>query len=314
MDNEIHPSRDSLEIIKPRLRDVDLNLLTVFDAVMKTRSITGAARSLGMSQPAVSNAVSRLKTTFNDELFVRYGRGIQPTSRAFQLCGVVRHALQMVQNELPGGGFDPLSSERQFTLCVASPLDIKIIPSILDGVKYAAPHVRLAFNSSFSDGVEKQPSLREADFLICYEEDNRPKFKRMPLFDDAMVLVTGNDHPGFDAPLTMDDFYNQQHAVVSPEYYCSFSSPWYGTQDKQKSIAYYGMAITCVLNVVSQTQLVAVAPQWLVESVSNSLGLKAFALPFIKKHRTCFLSWHSTVEQDKGHLWIQDLIASSCSK
>lgn len=92
-------------MIKPQLRTVDLNLLTVFDAVMQEQNITRAAHSLGMSQPAVSNAVARLKVMFNDELFVRYGRGIQPTARAFQLFGSIRQALQLVQNELPGSDF-----------------------------------------------------------------------------------------------------------------------------------------------------------------------------------------------------------------
>lgn len=95
---------------KPQLRTVDLNLLTVFDAVMQEQNITRAAQSLGMSQPAVSNAVARLKVMFNDELFVRYGRGIQPTARAYQLFASVRQALQLVQNELPGSGFDSSSS------------------------------------------------------------------------------------------------------------------------------------------------------------------------------------------------------------
>ncbi len=81
---------ETAELSKPQLRMVDLNLLTVFDAVMQEQNITRAAHVLGMSQPAVSNAVARLKVMFNDELFVRYGRGIQPTARAFQLFGSVR--------------------------------------------------------------------------------------------------------------------------------------------------------------------------------------------------------------------------------
>ncbi|MGT6017374.1 LysR family transcriptional regulator, partial [Escherichia coli] len=97
---------ETAELSKPQLRMVDLNLLTVFDAVMQEQNITRAAHVLGMSQPAVSNAVARLKVMFNDELFVRYGRGIQPTARAFQLFGSVRQALQLVQNELPGSGFE----------------------------------------------------------------------------------------------------------------------------------------------------------------------------------------------------------------
>ena len=94
------------------LRGVDLNLLTVFDAVMQEQNITRAAHNLGMSQPAVSNAVARLKVMFNDELFMRQGRGIQPTQRARQLFGPIRQALQLVRNELPSSVFSPESSSR----------------------------------------------------------------------------------------------------------------------------------------------------------------------------------------------------------
>lgn len=94
-DSEITMVKEPADI---HLRSVDLNLLTVFDAVMQMQNITRAANSLGMSQPAVSNAVARLKVMFNDELFVRCGRGIQPTMRARQLFGPVRQALQLVQN------------------------------------------------------------------------------------------------------------------------------------------------------------------------------------------------------------------------
>jgi LysR family transcriptional activator for leuABCD operon len=127
------------EVTKPQLRKVDLNLLTIFDAVMQEQNITRAAHSLGMSQPAVSNA--RLKVMFNDELFVRYGRGIQPTARAFQLFGSVRQALQLVQNELPGSGFEPVTSERVFNLCVCSPLDNLLTSVIYNRVNEVAPNI-----------------------------------------------------------------------------------------------------------------------------------------------------------------------------
>ncbi len=134
-----YKSAPGQEVVKPQLRMVDSNLLTVFDAVMQEQNITRAAHTLGMSQPAVSNAVSRLKVMFNDELFVRYGRGIQPTARAYQLFGSVRQALQLVQNELPGSGFEPLSSERVFHLCVCSPLDNILTSVIFNKVAEIAP-------------------------------------------------------------------------------------------------------------------------------------------------------------------------------
>lgn len=143
-----YKSAPGQEVVKPQLRMVDLNLLTVFDAVMQEQNITRAAHTLGMSQPAVSNAVSRLKVMFNDELFVRYGRGIQPTARAYQLFGSVRQALQLVQNELPGSGFEPLSSERVFHLCVCSPLDNILTSVIFNKVAEIAPNIHLVFKSA----------------------------------------------------------------------------------------------------------------------------------------------------------------------
>ncbi len=127
------------------LRNVDLNLLTVFDVVMQMQNVTRAAQVLGMSQPAVSNAVSRLKSMFNDELFVRYGRGIQPTSRAKQLFGPVRQALQLVHNELPGAGFEPKQSERSFNLSICSPLDIRLAAIIVDKFKVVSPNINVLF-------------------------------------------------------------------------------------------------------------------------------------------------------------------------
>ncbi len=181
--------------IKPQLRTVDLNLLTVFDAVMQEQNITRAAHTLGMSQPAVSNAVARLKVMFNDELFVRYGRGIQPTARAFQLFGSIRQALQLVQNELPGSGFEPLSSERVFNLCVCSPLDNYLTSIIYNKVEEIAPNIHLVFKSSLNQNTEHQLRYQETEFVLGYEEFRRPEFSCVPLFKDEMVLVASKNTP-----------------------------------------------------------------------------------------------------------------------
>lgn len=182
-----------IEMGKPQLRMVDLNLLTVFDAVMQEQNITRAAHTLGMSQPAVSNAVARLKVMFNDELFVRYGRGIQPTARAFQLFGSVRQALQLVQNELPGSGFEPTSSERVFNLCVCSPLDNILTSLIYNRVEQVAPNINVVFKSSLNLNTEHQLRYQETEFVISYEEFRRPEFTSVPLFNDEMVLVASKN-------------------------------------------------------------------------------------------------------------------------
>ncbi|EOH0854757.1 transcriptional regulator LeuO [Salmonella enterica subsp. enterica serovar 50:k:e,n,x,z15] len=303
-----------LEMGKPQLRMVDLNLLTVFDAVMQEQNITRAAHSLGMSQPAVSNAVARLKVMFNDELFVRYGRGIQPTARAFQLFGSVRQALQLVQNELPGSGFEPTSSERVFNLCVCSPLDNILTSQIYNHVEQIAPNIHVVFKASLNQNTEHQLRYQETEFVISYEEFRRPEFTSVPLFKDEMVLVASRKHPRISGPLLESDVYSEQHAVVSLERYASFSQPWYDTSDKQSSVAYQGMALISVLNVVSQTHLVAIAPRWLAEEFAESLDLQILPLPLKLNSRTCYLSWHEAAGRDKGHQWMEELLVSVCKR
>ncbi|VYU28533.1 transcriptional regulator LeuO [Metakosakonia massiliensis] len=304
----------SNEPVKPQLRKVDLNLLTIFDAVMQEQNITRAAHTLGMSQPAVSNALARLKVMFNDELFVRYGRGIQPTARAYQLFGSIRQALQLVQNELPGSGFEPVTSERVFNLCVCSPLDNLLTSIIYNRVEEIAPNIHLVFKSSLNQNTEHQLRYQEIEFVIGYDEFRRPEFSCVPLFKDEMVLVASKKHPRLNGPLRESDVYNEQHAVVSLDRYASFSQPWYDTADKQASIAYQGMAMTSVLNVVSQTHLVAIAPRWLADEFAEKLDLQILPLPLKLNSRTCYLSWHEAAGRDKGHQWMEELLVSVCHR
>ncbi len=299
---------------KPQLRSVDLNLLTVFDVVMQEQNITRAAHILGMSQPAVSNAVARLKIMFNDELFIRYGRGIQPTARSYQLFGAIRQALQLVQNELPGSGFDPLSSERIFNLNVCSPLDNLLTSAIYNRVAKIAPNINLVFNSDLSHSTEHQLRYQELEFVISYEEFRRPEFSCVPLFSDEMVLVASRHHPRLKTLITEQALFREQHAVVSLESHASFSQPWYDNVDKRSSISYQGAALTSVLNVVSQTQLVAIAPLWLVNMFAEGQELQALPLPLSLKRRMCYLSWHEAAGRDKGHQWMEELLVSVCSR
>lgn len=311
---EVVADQQVKDSVKPQLRSVDLNLLTVFDAVMQEQNITRAAHALGMSQPAVSNAVARLKVMFNDELFVRYGRGIQPTARAYQLFGSIRQALQLVQNELPGSGFEPVSSERIFNLCVCSPLDNFLTSVIYNNVEKIAPNIHLVFKSALNHNTEHQLRYQEIEFVIGYEEFRRPEFSSVPLFKDEMVLVASKKHPRINALASEVEFYKEQHAVVSLERYASFSQPWYDTPDKQSCIAYQGMALISVLNVVSQTQLVTIAPRWLAEEFASSLDLQALPLPLHLNTRICYLSWHEAAGRDKGHQWMEELLVSVCSR
>lgn len=302
----------SKESADMHLRNVDLNLLTVFDAVMQMQNVTRAAQVLGMSQPAVSNAVSRLKVMFNDELFVRYGRGIQPTLRAKQLFGPVRQALQLVHNELPGAGFEPAQSERIFNLSICSPLDIKLAPKIVERIKTQTPNINVNIKSYLNNNIEHQLKYQEIEFFINYKQFDKPEFHSHPLFNDEVVLAVSNKHPRIKENVTEEMLLKEKHSIVSVDDIGSFSSCYYKGTELEDLITYQGTDLNSVLNIVSKTNLVAIAPKWLVECYAEQLDIKAVALPWDNSERPCYLIWHESTARDKGHLWMNNLLSEVC--
>ncbi|PHM46445.1 HTH-type transcriptional regulator LeuO [Xenorhabdus mauleonii] len=291
------------------LRSVDLNLLTVFDAVMQMQNITRAAQALGMSQPAVSNAVARLKTMFDDELFVRYGRGIQPTARAKQLFGPLRQALQIVHNELPGVGFDPDNSTRVFNLSICSPLDIRLAAQIVGQIKKHSSNIEVVIKTQISDDIEKQLKYQEMEFVISYNQLEQPNFHNYPLFNDELVLAVSKNHPRIGKRITQQQLLEERHAIVALDNAYSFSKPYYESNELLRSVSYQGTDLNSVLNIVSQTYLVAIVPKWMVEHYSDPLNICSVPLPNGLVYRPCYLIWHGSTDRDKGHQWMKSLLS-----
>lgn len=307
-DSEITMVKESADI---HLRSVDLNLLTVFDAVMQMQNITRAANSLGMSQPAVSNAVVRLKVMFNDELFVRRGRGIQPTMRARQLFGPVRQALQLVRNELLGAKFEPISSERAFSLSLCSPLDLRLGGTIINHVKQVAPQLGLKIKSYINNGIEHQLHYQNVEFVIGYSCFESMEFRSEALFDDELVLVVAQQHPRITNQITLEQTLMEQHAVVSLESFGSFSKFYYIDDAMQRTVTQQCTDLYSVLTIVSLTEMVAIAPAWLVRQQAEALKIKAVPLCQCENKATCYLSWHESSEWDKGHQWMKTILTEA---
>lgn len=295
------------------LRGVDLNLLTVFDAVMQEQNITRAAHNLGMSQPAVSNAVARLKVMFNDELFMRQGRGIQPTQRARQLFGPVRQALQLIRNELPSSVFAPETSTRLFKLAICSPCDLRFAPQIMTTIHESAPHVNLHLDAEFDRQLAERMRYQEIDFVIDYARFDEQGFSSTEIFQDELVVVASKAHPRLNGETTAQELAQERHAKLSKVHgQRSFSEQAYRELDVA---AYYeGTSLSNVLYVVGQSELVTIAPRWLVENAANKDQLQMIRFPFSDAKISGFLSWHESSEKDKGHLWLRDQLMTICGE
>tara|TARA_Y100001956_G_scaffold16110_1_gene15594 strand:+ start:1400 stop:2359 length:960 start_codon:yes stop_codon:yes gene_type:complete len=295
------------------LRGVDLNLLTVFDAVMQEQNITRAAHNLGMSQPAVSNAVARLKVMFNDELFMRQGRGIQPTQRARQLFGPVRQALQLIRNELPSSIFSPETSTRLFKLAICSPCDMRFAPKIMSTIHEQAPSVQLHLDAEFDRQLAERMRYQEIDFVIDYARFDDQGFSSTEIFQDELVVVAAKSHPRIQGEVAPEQLRMERHAKLSRVHgQRSFSEQAYREMDVQ---AYYeGTSLSNVLYVVGQSELVTIAPRWMVENAANKDQLQVLEFPFENAKISGFLSWHESSEKDKGHIWLRDQLMMICGE
>ncbi|MGL5336198.1 MAG: transcriptional regulator LeuO [Enterovibrio sp.] len=293
------------------LRSVDLNLITVFDAVMQEQNITRAAQNLGMSQPAVSNAVSRLKQMFNDELFVRNGRGIKPTQRARQLFGPIRQAIQLIKNELPGSIFVPETSLRTFRLAISSPCDVRFAPRILAEINEAAPNIRVQIETEFSDSIANRLRYQEINFVIDFVKLVEPGFSHHEMFKDELVVVVNQNHPRLVNSISVKELQNEKHAVLKHQGVAhSYAQAIY--QEGCFREAYETVSLSNILHVVAHSQLIAIAPRWMVESFADT-RVKLLDLPLENRQVSVFLNWHASTEKDKGQQWVRDKLLSICS-
>jgi LysR family transcriptional activator for leuABCD operon len=150
--------------------------------------------------------------------------------------------------------------------------------------------------------VTNQLRYQEVEFVLDYNKFNHPEFTSIPLFHDRMVLVARRNHPRIASPLSEEDIYREQHATVALDRYASFSYPWYSSEEQQACVAFHGNAMVSVLSVVSQTNMVAIAPEWLAKEFEEQFALQLLPLPLEMDSRTCYLSWHETAGQEKPSL------------
>jgi DNA-binding transcriptional LysR family regulator len=187
---------------------VDLNLLIVFDAIMQDRSLTRAGRRLGLSQPATSHALARLRAALDDELFVRTPQGMQPTLQAEQMAEPVREALRLMQSALAPDVFDPATSTRTFNLLVNNYAARAVVPPlamrVADHAPSVGPDIKAIGNIDVLDQLD-----RGVDVALTQLVDGGERFKCIRILEDDFVALLDKNHPAAtEAVFTMEHLAN----------------------------------------------------------------------------------------------------------
>ncbi len=290
------------------IRNVDLNLLVVFDAVYATGNISHAARQLSLTQPAVSNAIGRLREHFNDQLFVRVGRGVKPTIRSQQMIAPVRDALRLIRTQFDGDRSIDLSTyKRQFRIVVADPLEPFLIPPLLRKLDEHAPHISIETRPPAHTRVIEDLMAGTLD-LACYTFlTSVAGLEILPLMPCEHKIVARRNHPRIGKVLDKETFMGLGHVALIPELRMHANIDRdITTRAGSRRIVYMVNKVWSVPAIVGGSDLVSILPRRFAEYVAPRFDLEIHEPPTSISEQEFHLMWHEKNNDDPGHKWMRE--------
>ena len=308
-------------------RTLDLNLLRVFDQVMAERNLTRAARNLAMTQPAVSNALNRLRDSLGDKLVTRSGYGVEPTPRALALWPSIADALRQLESSITPGQFVASEANTSFSLAMADATAAELMPGLVEIMERDAPGVtvrcqplttrdprRLLDEGQVDLAIGFFPAVL-ADLTAQSQGGGMAPFEHERLYDGHYVCVMRKGHRLSKGALTLDRFCQARHMLVS------FSGRPYGFIDE--ALASLGRQRRVVLTVnqfftaglvVENSDLLTVLPRHFIRSTGRSDQLVQRELPFEVPPVHVDTLWHRHQSQRPEHVWLRVAVTTAARK
>ena len=297
------------------VQSLDLNLLRVFDAVLRDRSVTSAARHLGLTQPAVSNALARLRALFEDALFVRTPSGMDATPFARELAEPVRQALALLEAALSHGpGFDPATSTRAFRYYMSDLGQIEFLPPLVERARRVAPGVRLEAVAIEVEDIGDALAAGSLDLAVGFLPALGPPVRRQPLFRDPYVCLMRADHPAIGARLTKKAFLEASHALVSYKGGHRVIEEALERAGVARRIALRVPHFTVVPMVLERSDLVLILPSKVARVYERRGRFKSLPLPVPMPPADVAAHWHERFERDPGSRWLRETVAELFSE
>ena len=304
--------------MSPNFRTLDLNLLRVFDATMAEGSLTRAAATLAMTQPAVSHALKRLREHLGEELFERVAHGVRPTPRAEALWPAVREALATLRQSLAPGDFDPAQDEHQFHLAMADSTASLLMPPLVQVIEATAARANLRVLPLTTREPTALLESGEADLALGFFPalitrlvalGDSAHLRHQRLYDTRYVCVMRRGHPLAGRPLQLADFVAAHHLLVS------FSGRPFGLVDQALAALGHKRRIVLTVNqfatagrVVSASELRAVRPASFVEAPGVAEDLAIHETPLALDPVHVEMVWHLRRDADAAHRWLRQQV------
>ena len=286
------------------LNRIDLNLFAVFDAIYTAGNLTKAADILCITQPAVSNSLSRLRELLNDPLFVRTGHTMTPTPVAQNIIGPARQALELLRKSVQHShDFDPSIAEKTFQFACRDLIEASILPRLIARIEAQAPHIAISNYDIARVDVTNAMASGQLDFYADRATITDPYLQKRKIAEDRLVAVARPEHPAFSTALTLDTFLDYGHIKIAPrkDLDCAIDIEL-AKLGHQRRVAMQSHHFLTVPSVLVKTNLIACLPYHL----AKHYDLAVAELPFTMQPTSYYIYWHMSATDDPAHKWVRE--------
>jgi DNA-binding transcriptional LysR family regulator len=291
------------------LAGIDLNLLVVFDALMVEQNVTRAGARIGLSQPATSNALARLRSLINDDLFIRTAAGLRPTPTAISLHQQLRPALQQIQAALlEQSTFDPATSDRVFAIGMSDYVEFTLLPSLMKKLQTLAPRISVQIRSGERHKLLSLMDSNEIDLACGVFPKKIAWHQEQLLLQDSYICVCRKNHPIIGSSLSLEEYLSVSHLLVSiKEDRIGRVDALLAEQNLKRHIALSTPHFLTVPFILAQTDLVATLAHRVALTFANDQKLKLLPLPFPMPAFSVFMRWHRSTETSPACQWLRSI-------
>lgn len=292
------------------IRSLDLNLLVVFDAMLKHQNVTKAAEAVKLSQPAMSAAVSRLRTIFDDPLFVRTGAGMAPTPKALALSPSIRLVVQTIQTDiLFPKSFDPSRSDRTFTLVTPDIAEVNFLPRLLSTLAEKSPHISLKTLAMPREAAATSLETGSAEMAIGYFPDlHKAGFFQQKLISSSHVCLIRKKHLEVGEKLSLAQFAKASHAVVKPDGREHVFEQFLQSKNIKRRVVVELSHFMSLLPIIETSNLIATVPKDLADFFVQHGEVRYVPTPMKSPIIDVHLFWHKRFHKDSAHIWLRQVI------
>lgn len=289
----------------------DLNLLPVFLTLMEERSVTRAAQRLGITQPALSNALARLRELLQDPLLIRERYGMQPTPKALELAPVIAAALAGLDDVIQGQqAFDPAQAQRLFTVAPNSYVEYALVPAIVARLRERAPGISLRLTPFGADLAETGVISGSTALVIGRISDPPDNLIVQQLMDDGLACIVRADHPLVGEKITRRQFEQMKHVNMLPPGRLRVGLfQALERQGLKREVAVSVTHFLAIPEVIAVTDYCATLPMLICRRLAHDPRLKILPTPADLGRFPVQMAWHVRYRQDPAHRWLRGLIA-----